>query len=323
MEVATDCFRGIDKDAFLAKVCKAYMALIGDGRGGVFCANSLARPEEWPAGAVEKVKMGAFHVVMTNPPFGTKIVVKGASILSQYELAHGWKKDKATGEWSMTQALKEKRPPQLLFLERCFQLLRPGGRLAIVLPESVLGSPSYEPVVAYILRHFRVRMVVTMPESLFKTSGKGGTHTKVCTLILEKGTPPLVYDIFMAEAKWCGHDSRGNPTIRKSASGKPNLLDDVPVISERYQTYLTGKKFPKDRLSFLLSSDKIRNRILVPKYYNPEIDEEIRKLGATHDARDVRRPRRQESGLGRNRRRSRENGLRDGENTVHPNVRHL
>lgn len=40
-EVATDCFRGIDKDAFLAKVCKAYMALVGDGRGGIFCANSL------------------------------------------------------------------------------------------------------------------------------------------------------------------------------------------------------------------------------------------------------------------------------------------
>jgi type I restriction enzyme M protein len=47
MEVATDCFRGIDKDAFLAKVCKAYMALIGDGRGGVFCENSLRPPAEW------------------------------------------------------------------------------------------------------------------------------------------------------------------------------------------------------------------------------------------------------------------------------------
>ncbi len=47
VEVATTCFRGIDKDAFLAKVCKAYMALVGDGRGGVFCANALAAPEEW------------------------------------------------------------------------------------------------------------------------------------------------------------------------------------------------------------------------------------------------------------------------------------
>ncbi|MEM4218112.1 MAG: N-6 DNA methylase [Candidatus Methanomethylicaceae archaeon] len=44
LEVATDCFRGIDKDAFLAKVCKAYMALVGDGRGGVFCHNALEPP---------------------------------------------------------------------------------------------------------------------------------------------------------------------------------------------------------------------------------------------------------------------------------------
>ena len=61
--------------------------------------------------------------------------------------------------------------------------------------------------------------VVTMPESLFKTSGKGGTHTKVCVLILQEQTPGKAYGIFMAEAKWCGHDSRGNPTLRKIRNG--------------------------------------------------------------------------------------------------------
>ncbi len=43
VRVAMDCFRGIDKDDFLSKVCKAYMALIGDGRGGVFCATPSRR----------------------------------------------------------------------------------------------------------------------------------------------------------------------------------------------------------------------------------------------------------------------------------------
>ncbi len=170
-----------------------------------------------------------------------------------------------------------------MFLERCLQLLRPGGKLGIVLPESILGNPSYEAVVSYILGSCRIRMIVTMPESLFKTSGKGGTHTKVCALILEKEVVTKPYDIFMAEAKWCGHDSRGNKTIRKTAAGAPMLLDDIPTISDRYGLYQAKKAFPKDHLGFLMSSAKIKNRVLVPKYYNPEIDEEVRKLGETHD----------------------------------------
>jgi len=68
----------------LAKVCKAYMALVGDGRGGVFCANSLSRPEDWPNPMREKVKLGTFDVVLTNPPFGNKIVVRGTSLLSRF-----------------------------------------------------------------------------------------------------------------------------------------------------------------------------------------------------------------------------------------------
>ncbi len=282
VEVATDCFRGIDKDAFLAKVCKAYMALVGDGRGGVFCANSLSRPEDWPHGLKEKARQGVFDVVMTNPPFGNKIVVKGEPVLSQYDLGYKWNRDKATGRFEKTSTIHEDQPPQLLFLERCLQLLRPGGRMGIVLPESILGNPSYEHVISYILENTRLIAIITMPEALFKTSGKGGTHTKVCTLLLAKEKTTEPNDIFMAEAKWCGHDSRGNPTLRKNAQGEMELLDDVPVITERYrQIMLEGSKV-RDHLGFVLRSDKIQNRILVPKYFNPEIAKDLRQLKKTH-----------------------------------------
>jgi type I restriction enzyme M protein len=283
VEVATSCFRGIDKDAFLAKVCKAYMALVGDGRGGVFCANSLARPEEWPNMAQEKVALCAFDIVLTNPPFGNKIVVKGSPILSQYELAYQWKRDKKTKEFVRTSKLPDDQPPQLLFLERCLQLLKDGGRLGIVLPESVLGNPSYEYFIAYLLKKCRVLAVITMPESLFKTSGKGGTHTKVCALLAEKREAKADYSIFMAEAKWCGHDSRGNPTVRRLPSGETELLDDVPLIVENYHDATQGKPRQLNHLGFLLQASQIQNRILVPKYYNPEIDSDLRRLQATHD----------------------------------------
>lgn len=282
VEVATDCFRGIDKDAFLAKVCKAYMALVGDGRGGVFCANSLNRPEDWPHGLREKARLGVFDIVMTNPPFGNKIVVKGAPVLSQFDLGYKWNLDKKTVQFEKTSSIHEDQPPQILFLERCLQLLKPGGRLGIVLPESILGNPSYEYIISYLLNNSRLLAVITMPESLFKTSGKGGTHTKVCALLLTNDKPFEPYDIFMAEAKWCGHDSRGNPTLRKNIQGEMELLDDIPLITERFRQIMMEGGTVRDHLGFVLRSDKIQNRILVPKYYNPEITRDLQKLKKTH-----------------------------------------
>jgi type I restriction enzyme M protein len=280
MEVATDCFRGIDKDAFLAKVCKAYMALIGDGRGGVFCENSLLPPSEWHPAAQLKVQLGTFDVLLTNPPFGAKIPIKGTTVLSQYDLAYKWERDKATKEPVRTTQLEEKRPPQILFLERCLEFLKPGGRMGIVLPESILGNPSYEYLVSFIQQHTKILGVVTMPESLFKTSGKGGTHTKVAVLFLEKSKGTKGYETFMSDVRWCGHDSRGNPTIRKDqTTGRLVLLDEVPLVPERYRKVRTKR----DRLGFLLPVDKVRNRIFVPKYYDPGIEAELEALKKTHE----------------------------------------
>ena len=171
-DIASKCFRGIDKDSFLAKVTKAYMAIIGDGRGGVFCENSLLPPNDWHHTTRDSIKIGSSNVVLTNPPFGTKIPIKGEAVLAQYELGYKWKKDKKTGKVEKTNTLHEDQPPQILFLERCLQFLKPSGRLGIVLPESILGNPSYEYVVTYILDKTKIIGVVTMPELSLKPAVK-------------------------------------------------------------------------------------------------------------------------------------------------------
>lgn len=283
-EVATDSFRGIDKDAFLAKVCKAYMALVGDRRGGVFCANSLEPFSQWPEVMRQKIRPGSFDVVLTNPPFGQKIVVKGDKLLSQFDLGHKWSYNKLTKRWERTPALRDQMPPQLAFLERCLELLKPGGRLAIVLPESIFGNPSHQYVMAWLGERFQITALASMPEALFKTSGKGGTHTKVCILIGTKTKPAAQYDIFMGEAKWCGHDSRGNPTYRADSDGNMQLLDEVPEIAARYAEWLGNpNEFVSDHRGFILPSDRIVNHILVPRYYNPEIDAEINRLSDEYE----------------------------------------
>jgi type I restriction enzyme M protein len=239
-DVATKCFRGIDKDSFLAKVTKAYMAIVGDGRGGIFCENSLVPPGDWNPMTQAAVQLGGFDVVLTNPPFGKKIVVKGERLLSQYNLGFKYSKDKKTGTIAKTTKIHEDQPPQIIFLERCLQLLRAGGRMAIVLPEAAFGMPTYEYVVSFLRERAKIFGIVSMPEALFKTSGKGGTHAKVCIVFIENSVPKKdeEYKIFMADAKWCGHDSRGNPTIRKDENGKFVLLDDIPKITLQYKALM-------------------------------------------------------------------------------------
>ncbi len=282
-EIASKCFRGMDKDSFLAKVTKAYMAIMGDGRGGVFCENSLLPPSDWHHNTQDKISLGSFDLLLTNPPFGTKIPIKGQRVLAQYELGHKWKNLSSNGISQKTSTLHEYQPPQILFLERCLQFLKPKGRLGIVLPESALGNPSYRHVITFLLENTKVLGIVTMPESLFKTSGKGGTHCKVCVLLLQKPKPDQSYDIFLGDVKWCGHDSRGNPTIRKDREGKDTLLDEVPQVVSRFRMLKENPSDRGDHLGFLLGSDKLKNKVLVPKYYNPEINASLANLSKSHD----------------------------------------
>jgi type I restriction enzyme M protein len=286
-DVASKCFRGIDKDSFLARVTKAYMAIIGDGRGGVFCENSLLPPQEWNALAQEGVKLGRFDVVLTNPPFGSRIPVRGQATLAQYELGHRWKLNRETRLAERLTEIEDEQSPHILFLERCLQLLRPGGRLGIVMPESILGNPSYQYLISFLTSRTTIRAVVTMPEALFKTSGKGGTHTKVGILVLENSHSKTPQDIFMSNVKWCGHDSRGNPTYRKEKDGSRTLVDEVPLVADRLRQATKQARRRGDHLGFTMSAADVKNNILVPKYYDPELDEALRQLSKTHDLTSI------------------------------------
>ena len=237
-KVAIKNFRGIDKDDFLSKVAKAYMAILGDGRGGVFCENSLDRPLNWAEDARSSIQLDTFDVVLTNPPFGKKLAIDSRDILGQYELGHKWR-HRSRDDQFVKGVLHDRQPPQLLFIERCLELLRPGGRLGIVLLESIFGMPKYRYVVDFLEKRTKIRAVVTMPEDLFQPY----THAKCCIVVCEKNGSPhsdSQHDIFMAEVRWCGHDSRGNPTISIDEDGNEIVLDDVPTVSGIYADGKTG-----------------------------------------------------------------------------------
>ena len=231
IDVANKCIRGIDKDYFLSKIAKAYMAIMGDGKGGVFCEDSLERPENWNDKTQQKIHMGDFSVVLTNPPFGSKIPVTGEDKLKQYELAHKWKNKKGTNDWEKMK-LAEKEAPQILFIERCYQLLKYGGRMAIVLPDGVFGNNQLGYIRRFIMQRFRLVAVIDVPLETFMPN----TGTKTSILVVQKLKPqdiPVDYPVFMCVAETCGHDRRGN--IKEE--------DDIAEISTMFRQWATENNF--------------------------------------------------------------------------------
>ncbi len=224
-KVAIKNFKGIDKDYFLSKVAKAYMALLGDGRGGVFCENSLDNPKSWNRKTQMEVKLGQFNVVMTNPPFGSKIPVRGESILKQYEFAHSWKYDKKAKKWTKGK-LKESETPQILFIERCIKLLAPGGKLGIVLPDGILGNDKLGYIRSYLIEKAKILAIIDVPIETFMPH----TSTKTSIVILRKledGEKLYSdYNVFMAIAETCGHNRRGVITDDDDILKIPNLYKE-------------------------------------------------------------------------------------------------
>lgn len=221
MRVAIENFRGIDKDYFLSKVTKAYMALIGDGKGGIFCEDSLENPKNWKSETRNKIKLNSFDVILTNPPFGSKIPVSGEEKLKQYELAHKWKYKKDDKIW-IKEKLKDKEAPQILFIERCLELLKEGGRMGLVLPDGIFGNDQLGYIRELILKKCRLIAVIDIPIETFMPN----TGTKTSILVLQKNIGSINnknedYPIFMAIAEHCGHDRRGNETSNDDISILP------------------------------------------------------------------------------------------------------
>lgn len=271
-KVAIRNFRGIDKDAFLSRVAKAYMAIIGDGRAGVYCENSLDKSERWSRQTQGEVQFGQFDVVITNPPFGKKLKLDDQGVLAGYRLGHKWYWDKETREFEESGKLRDGQSPQILFIERCISLLKPGGRLGIILPESMLCNPNHRYIMHYIESVAQIGAVVSLPEELFQPY----THAKTCAVLIRKkdGTESEKgHDTFMAVARWCGHDSRGHEIPH----------DDIPGIQSKYGNYRDQGSLEYDHLGFTVESGDIVDEIYLPKYYNPEIPKKLGELSKTHD----------------------------------------
>jgi type I restriction enzyme M protein len=271
---AASNWHGIEKDSYLARLARLHGSLLTGGHVRVSCADSLSFRTEAGSRLQDSIPVSGYDVLLTNPPFGANIVAAGPETLRTFVLARRWVYDRAAGRWHPTSDVRPQVPPQVLFIERCLSMVREGGRIGMVLPESVLSNRSYRHVVEFLRSQATVNAVVGMPEELFKTSGKGGTHTKTCLLVLTRGVAQgkKASRVFLAEARWCGHDSRAREIP----------YDDLPSIGDRLDRFQRGKALSPSHLGFSLAGKQIADNVLCPRYYDPELGQELERLRTTH-----------------------------------------
>ena len=221
--LANSCLVGTDWETRAARTCKMNMIIHGDGHAGVYQANSLDLDEIRRKVSERKridpdapgIDEEAFDVVLTNPPFGARD--RSRRILDSFELG------RATSQ-----------PRYALMLERCLRLLRPGGRIATVIPEGLVSNKLENDIRDLLRRECVIKAVIRLPQNAFKMSG-GAACTSILYAVKKdpaSDDPALTEqgDIFFARAEYIGI----------SPSGRPIQENDLLTIKEHYRRFESG-----------------------------------------------------------------------------------
>jgi len=235
---------GVEINEELARVAKMNMIIHDDGHTNIIGHDALdffVRPknaEGEPKGEnrpylydrSERLRSGKFDIILTNPPFGSvvKRTEKGEGYLEQFDLRNyigksttGTEPDEAgKGDADAkrgAKAVKDRSSikTEILFLERVHSFLKPGtGRTAIVLPDGILTNSSLQGVREWLLAHFQLLAVVSLPQFAFAHYDAGVKASLVFLRRLKDGeTVPADAPIFMALAENIGYDATGRKTF--------------------------------------------------------------------------------------------------------------
>lgn len=202
--LANRCIYGTDANDRMARTSKMNMIMHGDGHGGIHHHNGFLN--------INGIFPGRFDIILTNPPFGANVeptdkvlpdqVNVVAEAAAKYKKAYG--RAYVDAQKTLFEAAEQERPiaelfklpfvnspklgkvkTEILFIERCLDLLKPGGRLGVVLPEGIFNNPSLKYVRDFVEDRAWLRAVVSLPDDTFKSS-KASVKTSV--LFLEKYT---------------------------------------------------------------------------------------------------------------------------------------
>ena len=260
---------GIDKDSFLVRICRLYLEILSGEHANIFCEDSLDI-ENYRDSTRAKIQEGSYDYIFTNPPFGARIPINSEEILKNYELGHVWK-NTHENDWVMQDKLIKRQPPQILFIERCIQLLRVGGKLGIVLPEGIFGNPTNRYIWEYIHQKGMILGVVSLDQNTFQPF----TCNKTSILFFQKlDIIPTEYSVDFAIVDNIGHDKDGKDLFKLNKDGsykhddegRPIINDDLIDLHNDLQK-VEDFNYLKEQKVFKLKNNLIKNKIYIPYYY--------------------------------------------------------
>ena len=233
VHIQTQCLYGVEANERVSRIARINMYLHGDGGSHIFHGDGLDNdptPSEDMSDErkreikdyAEKVKAGSFDIVLTNPPFSMSYSKENEDeerILRQLDIADG-----ATSVKS-----------NVMFLQRYYDILKPGGEMLIVIDDTVLNGSTKLDVRKWILQKFVVLGVHSMPFNAF-FKARANIKTSVLHLRKKNNESEDQGHVFMSISNNIGHDNALNDTPERN-----NLTD---ILSAYFEWKRTGTLNP-------------------------------------------------------------------------------
>ena len=189
---------GIEKSDRMVRIAMTDMLLHDDGHTNVRNTDALLSFDNYPdlTGAREDGNRdpSIFDIVVTNPPFGSTMMREAMDMLGRFNLGQG----------------RKSLPLEVLGLERSCQFLKPGGRLAIILPEHLLKGKSNRYVREWMFGVGELKAVISFSEDAFKPYG---ATVRTCMCVFRKfdegEIPNRKVPVFLCEVENLGYDATG------------------------------------------------------------------------------------------------------------------
>jgi type I restriction enzyme M protein len=199
--LANRCIFGTDANERMARIAKMNMIMHGDGHGGIHHYDGFLN--------IGQVQDEYFDIILSNPPFGMK--ESNINTLKKFQIAKG----------------KKTITTQILFLERCLNLLKPEGRLAILLPNNIFNRVESKNIREFTENNAFILASVTLPRETFLASSADVN----CSLL------------FLQKFTTAQKDAWGTLLLTCKMMVKRNQHDERIEIAETSQKTITKADF--------------------------------------------------------------------------------
>jgi type I restriction enzyme M protein len=242
---------GIEINSQISRVAMMNMIIHEDGHTNIENNDALEEYDKFDKR--KAIEPNKYSLLLTNPPFGASIREQEHKYLNDFMLGGKEKK-------------RKNQNTEILFIERCLDLLTEGGRMGIVLPESIFTNSTNQYVRDFILENAKILAVIKLPNFAFVPSGAGVSASLLFLEKIKQKGKKRNYKIFMSLVGHIGYDTNGRPDI-----------NDLPKVLEEYKKFKDSQQVGNNKISYVIDSSEL-NDLLSAVFYQPKYTKLIQRI---------------------------------------------